>query len=325
MAKRATNCGLTIILIALVILIVATSIVGFFPQLFENPLVGQRVLPGFVPENVTTIQIDGVPVISKEDGHWRIVPFDGYPANEDLIQSNLLEVANMTVCAVKRGATHKRKAMRIRHRVAFLDEQGIVIGNLVLGLEHVERYSGFVDSFSIPIGKYLEVGDKVVLVKPVLAPFTGRPGAWIGKPVLMMPDHVYAMHWRNRYAPIVSIEYNFDGEGFRMEKDSEGKLALTYASGVEELLFWEPSYRFRISFQRIESLEHFNHEHKGERMASGSLTICTTDGTNTYSSCAKLYRGTDDTGYVILGNWVYVKESWDTRTWFPARRIPKEE
>ena len=215
--------------------------------------------------------------------------------------------------------------MDTKHHVTFRDNEGEILGKLVLGAVHLEVKEGFVDTIVKRDGRSLELDGEVVLVKPVLRPFSGWCCDWITAPVLMMPDHVYAMHWRNRYAPIVSIEYNFDGEGFRMEKDSEGKLALTYASGVEELLFWEPSYRFRISFQRIESLEHFNHEHKGERMASGSLTICTTDGTNTYSSCAKLYRGTDDTGYVILGNWVYVKESWDTRTWFPARRIPKEE
>ena len=128
------------------------------------------------------------------------------------------------------------------------------------------------------------------------------------------------MHWRHRNLPVVSIDYKFDGDGFRMEKDSEGRLELTYAKGVDELSR-HPSYLFKVSFQRIESLGNFRKRHKGERMASGSLTICTTDGANTHSRTAYLYRRSDDTCYVVIGDWVYVKEYWDSRTWFPPRKI----
>lgn len=321
MEKKGTHSGRTIFFWGICLLAVAVVIRGLSSYLLDLRLVGRKVLPNFNPDDVATIQIDGIAVVSKVDGHWLIGPFDGYPANDDLIMHNLRAIADMAVCAVERNSRRKLQIMEKKHEVAFLDKEGSILGIVVLGDIHLDVKEGFVDTIVKRDGRYLELNGEVVLVKPVLLPFSGWCCDWITAPVLMMPDDVYAMHWQNRYAPVQSIDYKFDGAVFRMEKNSAGKLDLKYAEGAEELLRWEPSYRFRVSFQRIESFDHFQKRHMDEHMSSGHLTICTTDGTNSYSRTANLYRGADDTCYVLLGDWVYVKESWDSRTWFPPRKM----
>ena len=313
--KQIIFFGAIFLLVAVVAIKVASSF------LLDCRFVGRKVLPGFNPEDVATIQIDGATVVSKVDGRWLIVPFDGYPANDDLIMHNLRDVADMTVCAVERNSRRKLQIMEKKHNVVFRNKEGEILGGLVLGDVHLDVNEGFVDTIVRRDGRYLELDGEVVLVKPVLRPFSGWCCDWITAPVLMMPDDLYALHWRHRNLPIMSIDYEFDGDGFQMEKDSEGRLKLTYAKGVEELSKQDPSYLFKVSFQRVESLGNFRKRHRGDRMSSGSLTICTTDGTNTYSRTADLYRRSDDTCYVVIGDWVYVKEYWDSRTWFPPRKI----
>jgi len=128
------------------------------------------------------------------------------------------------------------------------------------------------------------------------------------------------------YEPVVSIDYEFDGARFRMERNSDGKLARVNSSGLDGLndmdrtIFWKQSYRFSIAFQNIESLDNFKTRHPVDRMSSGRFTVCTSDGTNTYTRTATLYRGNDSTGYIALDGWVYEKGFWETRPWFPPRK-----
>ena len=325
MGKDVAPTRRTIFWMVIGIFVIAVVISGLSSYLSGHRLVGRKVLPNFNPGDVAIIEIDGATNVSRVDGRWRIVPFDGYPANDDLIMHNLRDVADMTVCAVERNSRRKLQVMEKKHEVVFRDKDGESLGRLVLGDVHLEVNEGFVDTIVKRDGRYLELDGEVVLVKPVLRPFSGWCCDWITAPVLMMPDDLYALHWRHRNLPIVSIDYKFDGDGFKMEKDSEGRLELTCAKGVDELSKRDPSYLFNVSFQRIESLDNFRKRHKGESMASGSLTICTTDGTNTHSRTAYLYRRSDDTCYVVIGDWVYVKEYWDSRTWFPPRKIQLRE
>ena len=124
MGKDVAPTRRTIFWMVIGIFIIAVVISGLSSYLSGHRLVGRKVLPNFNPGDVAIIEIDGATNVSRVDGRWKIVPFDGYPANDDLIMHNLRDVADMTVCAVERNSRRKLQVMEKKHEVVFRDKDG---------------------------------------------------------------------------------------------------------------------------------------------------------------------------------------------------------
>lgn len=320
MKSTYTRIGLVALGVVSCVILAAGITIGFHPRFFDHRLVGLSVLPAFNPNEVVKIELNGSTILSRASGQWRIVPFGGYPANSELIKSTLHDVAQMTVRSVVRDAKLKCLAMERCHKVTFADDNDTVLGEIVLGNEHIEHHSGFVESVNIPDGRYLELEGEVVLVKEILHPLTMSPVIWCVEPISMIPRNLYFANIKDIMAPVVSIDYSFNGCRFKMRRGDDGALKVTDDFGNDALLGPKPFYLVDLPFvDRIEPASGFLERHGGSRMESGTLTVCTTDGTNVFCRTAALHRGQDETGYVQLGDWVFIIARWNAKNIFVSR------
>lgn len=299
--------------VAMAVVCLVAMALCFCPCLFKHRLVGQVVLPGFKPERVSSIESNGKTFLAKVDGQWQVVPLGGYPAHD--VMPMLYEVANMKVCSVARDQESLDMAKLGHQRVVFRDEKGLSLGEINLMGFHYEIHRGFVESLAFVDGRFLELSNEVVVVKEAVEGLSKSDIGWAKRPNLMSP--ISMTYARDVMVYMVSIEYSFNGNRFEVKRDVSGSL---HWKGIDDDdIPFEPKAADLVHIQDvfdIKPAKEFLKTSIRYTKENGVLKVCTTDGKETFSRSALLYRGQDGTGYVVVGDWVYVIGYWYSKKYF---------
>ena len=141
-------------------------------------IVGKQILPAFDASAVARIDIGGAKplALAATDKGWVVETLHSYPADVTKIRENLLKLQDLKVGQVANGRTIASPA-----KVALKDVSGKELASVDLGDTHTGKPRGQMAQFGgggYPDGRYVQFGDKVVLVKDTLDAFDGDPKKW---------------------------------------------------------------------------------------------------------------------------------------------------
>ena len=141
-------------------------------------IVGKQILPAFDASAVARIDVGGAKplALAATDKGWVVETLHSYPADVTKIRENLLKLQELKVGQVANGRTIASPA-----KVALKDASGKELASVDLGDTHTGKPRGQMAQFGgggYPDGRYIQFGDKVVLVKDTLDAFDGDPKKW---------------------------------------------------------------------------------------------------------------------------------------------------
>ena len=141
-------------------------------------IVGKQILPAFDASAVARIDVGGAKplALAATDKGWVVETLHSYPADVTKIRENLLKLQDLKVGQVANGRTIASPA-----KVALKDASGKELASVALGDTHTGKPRGQMAQFGgggYPDGRYVQFGDKVVLVKDTLDAFDGDPKKW---------------------------------------------------------------------------------------------------------------------------------------------------
>ena len=141
-------------------------------------IVGKQILPAFDASAVARIDVGGAKplALAATDKGWVVETLHSYPADVTKIRENILKLQELKVGQVANGRTIASPAT-----VALKDASGKELAAVALGETHMGKPRGQMAQFGgggYPDGRYIQFGDKVVLVKDTLDAFDGDPKKW---------------------------------------------------------------------------------------------------------------------------------------------------
>ena len=141
-------------------------------------IVGKQILPAFDASAVARIDVGGAKplALAATDKGWVVETLHSYPADVTKIRENILKLQELKVGQVANGRTIASPA-----KVALKDASGKELASVDLGETHTGKPRGQMAQFGgggYPDGRYIQFGDKVVLVKDTLDAFDGDPKKW---------------------------------------------------------------------------------------------------------------------------------------------------
>lgn len=196
---------------------------------------GDRVLGEFDPSSIAGLRItapSNAPVeVLRKDNEWVVPARGGYPANFQSVGEFVKKLWELKVTAPKNVGPSRLAVLQLTKetgtQVELLDASGKPVKSLILGLKHTKEgndNSPF-GGGSFPDGRYLKVGDAVVLVNDPLSNADAKASEWISKDFFKVEKPKF-----------VSVKHLAETNSFTLTRDSDvGEWKLEGAKPEEKL------------------------------------------------------------------------------------------